>query len=305
MINRCQSVTILGPTPFLFSGYENLVGLRSLGVYSPRDNFWTRLPAMNEGRWYANCTTLGSGEILTSSGSYVRDGVSVAAIPQAWNPATGQFRTLSDAFRYLEPYPFIFADPTVSPSSTGIFFAGPGSGQDSLLLTTERLSTDGTGSWTDVGALSKYHFHGSAVMYRPGKIITLAGSADGHASGAPDSYDVVEGIDLFDTNPAWANFQPLHYARQSQNATLLPDGTVLVTGGHSGPGLDTPQDESDAVRTPELWDPDPMNPSQSPWKTLAASPVARVYHSTAVLLPDARILTTGGSSRNGETFSPP
>jgi hypothetical protein len=132
---------------------ENFTGSRSLAVYSPRDDFWTRLPPMNNGRWYASCTTLASGEILVTSGTYVTttdgslgDTIHVADVPQAWDPATGQFRDLSGASEDLQPFPFIFTDPTVSPP--GIFFAGPDHGpHDSRqsLLTTARLSTVGTG----------------------------------------------------------------------------------------------------------------------------------------------------------------
>jgi hypothetical protein len=83
----------------------------------------------------------------------------------------------------------------------------------------------------------------------------------------------------------------------------LPDGKVLITGGYNGPGFgfrDT--SPSSAVYAAELWDPATEN-----WTTLASSSgIPRVYHSTALLLPDGRVLSTGGNGHpETETYSPP
>src|SRR5690606_29063784 len=85
-------------------------------------------------------------------------------------------------------------------------------------------------------------------------------------------------------------------------ATVLPDGQVLVTGGgreNNGPnGIAT---------TPEIW-----NPETGEWNSdLAVQQHARLYHSTALLLPDGRVMVGGGGTpgpRNYtdvEFFSPP
>ena len=93
-------------------------------------------------------------------------------------------------------------------------------------------------------------------------------------------------------------------ARRQVNLTILPDGTALATGGTSTCGQ---SDEAGAVFSAELWD-----PGTGQWKTLASAGVVRVYHSTAMLLPDARVLSTGGGDGGGvtqqrsyEIFSPP
>ena len=79
---------------------------------------------------------------------------------------------------------------------------------------------------------------------------------------------------------------------------MLPDGTVLVTGGTSGPGFNDP---TNPVYPAELWD-----PATESWRTLASATVPRLYHSAAILLPDGRVLTTGGNDYpTPEAFSPP
>jgi len=88
---------------------------------------------------------------------------------------------------------------------------------------------------------------------------------------------------------------------------LLPDGKVLVTGGTSSPGFN---DATNSVLEAEMWD-----PATGFWSTMASMQVPRLYHSTAVLLPDGRVLSAGGGrpsatsggtdNWNAEIYSPP
>jgi hypothetical protein len=94
------------------------------------------------------------------------------------------------------------------------------------------------------------------------------------------------------------------YPRRQFNATLLPDGKVLVTGGTASAGF---SELAGAVHAPELWD-----PATGKWSIMASNQVTRVYHSTTLLLPDGRILSTGSGDGpglprelNAEIFSPP
>ena len=75
------------------------------------------------------------------------------------------------------------------------------------------------------------------------------------------------------------------------NATILADGQVLVTHGTSGPGFNN---VGTAVRAAELW-----NPATESWSTMAEESRSRTYHSTALLLPDARVLVSGSGEGGG------
>jgi len=87
----------------------------------------------------------------------------------------------------------------------------------------------------------------------------------------------------------------MQFARRQMNATLLADGQVLVTGGTSGPGFN---DVTSPVFDAELW-----NPATESWKTMARESVVRTYHSTALLLPDARVLSSGSGEGGGVSFA--
>jgi hypothetical protein len=160
------------------------------------------------------------------------------------------------------------------------------------------LDFTGTGSWTTVGnRMVANRSYGSAVMYEPGKILYAGGGVSGPTNTA-------EVIDLNQSTPAWRFTGSMAFARHQTNATILPDGTVLVTGGTSGPGK---ANTGAAVHAAELW-----NPATEQWTTLASNQIVRVYHSTSILLPDARVLHSGSGDGGGtpqelnaEIFSPP
>ena len=128
------------------------------------------------------------------------------------------------------------------------------------------------------------------------------------AGGASSSKDA-RVIDLNGATPQVSATAPMASGRRQHNLTVLADGTVLATGGNSsGAPL---VDLDNGVYPAELW-----NPATGQWRTLAAMQVTRQYHSTALLLPDARVLSAGGGicgtcdavgylAKNAEVFSPP
>ncbi len=99
------------------------------------------------------------------------------------------------------------------------------------------------------------------------------------------------------------------FGRRQHNLTMLADGSVLATGGNSsGAGL---VDLNHGVYAAERWD-----PATGAWTTLAAETATRQYHSTALLLADGRVLSSGGGicgtcdavgylAKNAQVFTPP
>jgi len=269
---------------FFISGHiASGVGPSDASIYDPFTDSWTRTANMNAGRWYPTSTTLPNGDVLAISG---RDEAALwNNVPQVWQKATGTWRDLSDAQLQLFYYPFMFVAPNGK-----VFYAGS-------TQITRYLDTSGTGSWTTV-ANTNFGDRGDqstwAVMYDDGKVL-IGGGADPPTATA-------EVINLNDASPAWRYVAPMAYPRRHSNATLLPDGKVLVTGGTSGPGFNN---ETSPVYAAEMWD-----PATESWTTMASMSRMRLYHSTAVLLPDGRVLAAGqprggATQQDAEIYSPP
>ena len=267
---------------------DNFVGLRDTLAFDPFDNTWSRLPDMNAGRWYPTNTTLANGDVLVVSGQVdLSTGMNV--LPQVYQMASGTWRDLTSAQLALPFYPFMYVAP-----NNKIFMAGP----DPV---TRYLDTTGTGTWTTV-ATTNYGTRnwGSSVMYDNGKILIVGGTLCS-AYGFCNPTATAEIIDLNNATPQWTYVPPMANARKHHNATLLPDGKVLVTGGSRG-NEDPNGTVLDPAYSTELWD-----PATQTWTTLASLTVTRSYHATTTLLPDGRVLSGGGEAggASAEIFSPP
>ncbi len=260
-------------------------GLPDANIFDATTRGWTGVAPMSRGRWYPTSTTLPDGEVLTLAGRD-EEGAEVE-IPEVWTGS--HWRSLTGAARALPYYPRAF----VAPNGL-VFYAGE-------LAQTSYLDPAGTGAWTPV-ATSRYgrRDYGSAVMYRPGRVLIVGGSDP--PDGPPTS--TAEVIDLTSTTPAWRYTGSMAHARRQFNATLLADGSVLATGGTSAGGFSDP---GGAVHLAEVW-----SPATEVWSPLAGNRVTRVYHSTTLLLPDGRVLHGGSGDGVGlprelsaEILSPP
>ena len=265
---------------FVAGGHiQNGVGLPNASLYNPFSNTWAAAPDMNAGRWYPTVTTLANGDVLVVGGG-IDTTVGINTLPQVYEMATGTWRSLTSAQLFQHMYPMMFLAPNGK-----VFHAAP-------TVQTRYLDTSATGTWSYVGdrAVLRYREYGSAVMYADGKILVVGGE--------DPPINSAEVIDLNQPSPTWREVAPMSFARRQLNATVLPDGTVLVTGGTSGPGFNNP---TTPVYPAELWD-----PATETWTTLASATVPRLYHSAATLLPDGRVLSTGGNGYpTPEAFSPP
>jgi hypothetical protein len=278
-------------------------GLADTTIFNPANNTWVREPDMTVGRWYPTATELPNGKVLVFSGDNIvqdRAGqvppltdASVNSLPEIFNPANNTWQDLTSSRLTTPLYPFMFV-----LSDGRILDAGPD--------TTTRILTPGSWAWSTIGASP---FDGmSAVMYRPNKIMKSGSWADPDFAGAQryNAQARTAVIDMNQPNPTWRETAPMNFARAYHNLTLLPDGTVFASGGGSvSDGVDLTK----SVLPAEIW-----NPDTETWTTVASLQNGRLYHSTALLLQDGRVLMAGGGAfpsgnatdqKNAEIYSPP
>jgi hypothetical protein len=285
----CSGLTLLrNGKLFIAGGHAGVdnFGLKTSYQFDQASRQWIRSADMRNGRWYPTLTTLSNGQVLAISGGDTA--AALNRVPEVFLPGQNRWRALAGATRNVPYYPMMFAAPDGK-----VFLAGPEQA-------TAFLSTSGSGSWT-AGPPRQFGFrdYGSAVMYDAGKILVVGG-------GAPTA--TAEVIDLLGAR-TWTFVGSLSVPRRQTNATLLADGTVLVTGGTNASGFNSPPTSS-AVLAAELWNPS----TPATWTRLASMSHYRLYHTTALLLPDGRVLVAGSGEPaatglsddlTAEIFSPP
>ncbi|MBI3408481.1 MAG: fibronectin type III domain-containing protein [Planctomycetes bacterium] len=281
----CTGMTVLADgRVMIVGGHEcndpNFVGQEYAYMFNPDTLQWTNLPDMTYLRYYPTATTLPDGRVLVTSGSD-RTVNSYDPIPEVYDPITNTWTVLSGASQNIANYPFMFVLPNGKVLAAG---------SDEMTMATSMLDVN-TQTWTVVDP--RLLDGGSAVMYQPGKIMKA-----GSSYRTPDSLNVGPSaattyfIDMNQASPAWQQTSSMAYARTHLNLTVLPDGNVLAIGGSSQiDGFYA----SEAVLPAEMW-----SPVTQTWSTMASEKTPRMYHSSALLLPDGRVLSAGGG-RNGVT----
>ena len=258
--------------------------LANSNVFDPWTRTWSETDTLNAPRWYSSVAALASGEMLTFGGTYSpRPLGEVFELNERWRPLplTVPF-TVSGDYAWLQ-----------STSDGDVAYLGP----DAAL---GAVSTDGDGAWSSLGTRDDdgYRSYGSYALFDVDRALV---------SGGGDSLASATVVDLATgTSEPTA---PMRRGRRQHDLTILADGTVLASGGNASGARFV--DLEAGTRTAEVWD-----PATGRWSDVAPLPTERQYHSTALLLPDGRVLSAGGGycstcgtvgyhAQSAELFTPP
>lgn len=265
----------------------------AFGIGAPQTDFfasttqtWTPGPLLNQARWYPTNVPLANGRTLIFGGDV--DLSTSATTVESYDPVSNTLTTLpSSANRDLNLYPRMHL-------LTGGTIAWVNHAKT-------RTFDPATNRWSRPVASLNFGSRGDTLssVALPGldEILVIGGA--NNPSGTTATTEI---IDFSNPSPQWRYSGPMNFARENGNAVMLPDGTVLMVGGGLGP-----KNYQNPVLFAELFD-----PVTETWTVMDAQAIPRMYHSTAVLLPDGRVLSAGqdhgtpvSNQRTGEIFSPP
>jgi hypothetical protein len=243
-------------------------GIANTTFFNPDTNLWSQGPAMNYTRWYPSALAMPNGTVLAASGTD-QNGVTVQVALESYNPTTNAWTVLPTSANIPRPidlYPLLFA-----LGNGNVFYAAPR--QNSIELNTK------TNVWSPVASMNfGKRYHGIQT-------VMIVGGAASDTGGGASPTNTIETINLTAATPAWTYGAPMNIARYNENLLYLADGTLLALGGNQSSHYVTP------VYQPELY-----NFATGTWTLLPAQSGLRAYHSTALLLPDGRVISAGSDS---------
>lgn len=277
---------------------------------------WTRIMPPNDmpgARWYPTCATLPDGRVLilsgyaahalfTINGDYeIFDGSSTTVTQRA------SFKTLIPYNLEFDVYPFVQVLPgknlfVHNHDTTWLLPLDPSNAPFiGSLGFTPFYSTQSSNTRT-------YNGQGACVMLpldpdQPTKakllVIGGGGAQHGNISPATPASNTAEIFDFdssaaLDAQPGWrftrdnnGNQTFLTNQRLMADAVLLPDGTVAIIGGTGGGAADD-------AGPPIMWI-ESLDPITEVFSARTGISVPRLYHSTALLLPDGSVLIAGST----------
>jgi hypothetical protein len=273
-----RSLIVGGTSDYSFTG-ENRAS-----SFNPVTGQYVQSQGMHDGRWYGTAAALGDGRIMAMSGLTQSGGTSqTIEIYDLRNAGAGWGTPTSVPFS-----PPLFPRVALLPNGN-VFYTGQGSGSANA---NGWMFDPASGSWTLSVATTMNRTYGSSVLlpllppsYTP-RVMNFGGGSP--ATGS------TEIIDLSAASPSWTPGPSMSTGRIQMNAVLLPNGKVLAAGGSvNNESPDTPG------KTADLYD--SVSNSMSSAGTAAFS---RLYHSTALLLPDATVVSMGSNPGARGSYEP-
>jgi hypothetical protein len=277
--------------------YGPFKGRADATVFDPQTQQWSFVKKMAHGRWYPTLITLGDGRVLAATGLN-EDGNDNKQSLEIYSETTNtwQFLNFAGGFPGLPLYAHLFL-----LEDGKIFFSG-GRMDDALEvnpcifdLNTNPVQTKPVQDLVE----PELRNQSASVLLPPAqaqKVMVIGGGPDGKEDKTYAT-DKVSIVDLKAANPDYVAAASMLLPRMHLNAVLLPDHTVFVSGGSL-------KQESEPLSRlqAELYD-----PATDTWHLMATAKVPRLYHSTALLLPDGRVVAAGGNPEGGKsvTWEPP
>ena len=274
----CSAVSVLANGNALVVGGDLTVnGVRNYSnnqveIFNPTQNTLTAAGKMTYARWYPSITTLPNGDKLVLGGQLTPSPSAGEPTPEAYS-ATYGWRTLTG----------ISIDPTDWYYPRG--FVGP-DGAVYLLQQSgviNRLTTDYAGTLTDTGSRLD-----TSDATQP-SVMTIDVNGNPFSAlmarwGAQN--DEVQSVDFSKNPPVVTRVGNTNYFRVTGQFTLLPNGQVFASGGSTNFN-----DLTTAIYQSEVY-----NRTTGTWTLDATAAEPRLYHNSALLLPDGSVLTAGGGA---------
>jgi hypothetical protein len=274
-------------------------GLPNTSIFDPGTESIVDVTPTAHGRWYPSVTELNDGRMMTTSGLNDTDGnnnnTSEIWDGQKWSAEIPGDPHIPDFPEFGFPlYPRMHLLPTGH-----VFYSAPSSATIDFNPTNQTWTLVAWTTYPGPNDPNGERIYGTSVLlpltpqnnYSP-KVMILGG--DNPATDTTELIDLSKGgaqLSAACPNyaPCWVPGPKMAQARVEMEATILPNGKVLVDGGSA-----KDEDASTASTKAEIYD-----PATNSFSSAGSNAFPRLYHNVQLLLPDGTVALTGGNPEQG------
>lgn len=267
--------------------------VRWVKEFTPSSDTWLRLADLQHplGRWYPGMTRLADGSFLVMGGG------------QCCNAARTNTAERFDLATQTWAYTGSMINPAEFPPSALLY-----TGEALITWSPPQLYNPNSGQWRLTGNFNQPnrrwpdHSDHSIVVLEDGRVLAIGvAKTSNNYTNMGEIYDSSTETWSLTSNPGLVRLQP--------EVVQLPDGRVFVGAGETEANPPPVPNSLGIVKWTDLYD-----PIMNSWRRVADMNWFREYHAVTVLVPDGRVVTTGGTrikfqvgptSNDIEAFSPP
>ncbi|MEU7319665.1 kelch motif-containing protein [Streptomyces griseoviridis] len=259
---------------------KDFQGIRDAYEFDPVAEKYIKVDPMNEARWYPTLTTLSDGKVLSVSG--LDDiGQLVPGKNEVFDPKTKKW-TYTDTVRQFPTYPalFLMENGKIFYSGSNAGYGPDNVGRDPGIWDVDSNKFEKLSGLSDADRLET----SGTVLLPPAQNQTYMVIGGGGVGESALSSAKTRLIDMKDGDPTFVDGPTLEKGTRYPQSSVLPDDTVLVSGGsqdYRGRG------DSNILQA-RLYHPD-----TNTFDRVADPLVGRNYHSGSILLPDGRVMFFG------------
>ena len=292
--------------PALLEGPVDFKGLNKVYTFNPWNETWTEQPDMRHGRWYPTGVRMADGRIviidgLDESGAGFNTQPRRRAVHALAGPQRARHRQPARHPRRRRPA----ADRRALPAHVRDALRTHAGRRDRSPKTpgfSTRPVAANSFTWQDYPDSSRDRLWGTAVLVPGGTGRLDAGDAAGRLGAAHDHLDHhrhrgADDRDLRRGEPLGGLAgRPPRCTSGAATTTpcCCPTARWSRSAAASASETATSGQADAAQRQVELWD-----PATGAWRLGAAQAESRAYHSTALLLPDGRVVSAGDDVNGG------
>jgi hypothetical protein len=274
------ATTLLDGRVLVAGGLVAKGSARGAEVYVPGTGRFSPLPEMVTPRHSHTATLLPDGRVLIVGGYGER--TTTLAKAEVFDPATNSFAPTGSLLTARAGHIAVLL-------KNGKVLVAGGLGPGWNFLSSAEVYDPSTGRFSPTGSMTVARESHVAVRLLDGRVLIVGGHrgrrADITLHASAEIYDPVTGV--------FVRVGDMRVRRHKHDAVLLPDGTVLITGGSDE------RDDRGVYDSSELFDPKAATFTAGPTMKLG-----RYKHAgSSLVLPSGLVLIAGGAPQ-AETYDP-